>query len=335
MTKRILITGATGFVGSHILENLLKEPVEIIVACRNPEKLLHGYSGTIKKGDLRDTHYVTEIVKNVDIICHAAAWTSLWSHKQQSHENFLTPTLNLIHSAKLAGATRFIFPSTTSASAPTNSENPMSQGIPRQFWPHLCNVIHIENELRKQASEDFTSVILRLGIFVGRRYNLGILPALLPRLGTHLVPWLDNGQTHLPLIDGIDIGKAFRKTLESEQLNNFECLNIVGNEQPTIRQFLNFIHTNYGYPLPHFSVSFSTAYTFASLMEKLSIFTPWEPLVTRSLIHLMEDTHANNQIAKDKIGFQPTVHWKDSISAQMEEFKASDRKIKLAAEDNL
>lgn len=332
MTKRVLITGATGFMGSHILEILQNEPLEISVACRTPEKLPPSYSGLIKTGDLRDSEYVADLVKNVDIICHAAAWTSLWSHKQQSHDNFLIPTLNLIRAAKLAGVKHFIFPSTTSAAAPVSSRDSMNEGIPRHFWPHLCNVIHIENELQKQASKSFSTVILRLGIFVGRRYNLGILPVLLPRLNTHLVPWLDKGKTRLPLIDGEDIARAFLNTINTNNLKIFERINIVGVEQPTVEELINFIHDNYNYPQPHFTVPFSLAYKFAWLMEKLSVFTPWEPLVTRSLIHLMEETQSNNQFASEKIGYQPSVHWKDSISAQIEELQASEKKIRLAAD---
>ncbi len=99
MSIRVLITGATGFVGSHILEVLMKAPsITLTAACRDRKKLLKHFTGTVKTGDLRDTGYVDELVQNVDVICHAAAWTSLWNHKNMITPNpisvflFLPPT---------------------------------------------------------------------------------------------------------------------------------------------------------------------------------------------------------------------------------------------------
>ena len=320
MSKRVLITGATGFVGSHILEALMKDnSFTLIVACRNKKKLHQNFTGEIREGDLRDKTYVKNVVKNIDIICHAAAWTSLWNHRNLSKNNFLDPTLNLIQSAKNAGVEQFIFPSTTSAASPQDSANPLSKGIARKFWPHLCNVITIEEELRSCANATFSTVILRLGIFTGRRYGVGILPILLPRLKTHLVPWVARGETRLPLIDGRDIARAFLQTAKTNQLPNHETFNIAGMEQPTVREFILFIHKNFDYPKPHFGVPFSLAYPFAWLMEKIDPIVPWEPLITRSIVHLLEETNVDNKKAYKLLGYEPHVPWKSSVTDQINE----------------
>lgn len=320
MQTRILITGATGFVGSHILETLEREhDYYLVVACRNPEKLPPSFSGEVLVGDLRESGYREKIVADIDIICHAAAWTSLWSHKTQSKENFLVPSINLIKAAKKAGVKRFIFPSSTSVAAPDYSNNAGNDGIPRKFWPHLCNVITIENELKKIADDSFNSIILRLGIFTGRRYGIGILPILLPRLKTHLVPWVAGGNTRLPLLDGRDIGQAFLKAINYNTQTPYDRFNIVGTEQPTVKELIGFIHDEYGYPQPHFSVPFSLAYAFAWLMEKLDPFVVWEPLVTRSIIHLLENTGADNGTAEKLLGYRPEYAWQDSVKVQIEQ----------------
>lgn len=321
MQRRILITGATGFVGSHILEALAgREDLHVIAACRDPARL-PAVAGEVevRVGDLRDAAWRRTLVQDVEVVCHAAAWTSLWGHADDSHRLYLEPTLGLIEAARTAGVRRFINTSTTSAAAPKASADPSSQGVPRAFWPHLCNVIAIEDSLRAQANAGFQAVNLRLGIFAGRRYALGLLPILAPRLKTHLVPWVAGGRTGLPITDGRDIGQAFARAVDADGLADWEGFNIVGPDVPSVRAVFQLLHAEFGLPLPHFGVPFPLAYAFAWLMETLDPLVPWEPLVTRSIIHLLEETHADNRRAEARLGYQPKHAWQDAIRAQMAE----------------
>ena len=276
----------------------------------------------MREGDLRDEQYSKELVKGVDVICHAAAWSSLWGHTEESRNLFLQPTLKFIENARAAGVSRFINTSSTSAAAPKDSADPLSQGIPRTLWPHLCNVITIENNLREHASAKFQVVNLRLGIFAGQRYALGVIPILVPRLKTHLVPWVASGRTSMPITDGRDIGQAFALAATADGLSDYEGFNIVGAEVPTVRQVITFLHEEYGLPLPHFSVPFAIAYPFAWLMEKIDPIVPWEPLITRSIIHLLEEVSADNKKAQQMLGYRPVHVWRATIRIQMREMNA-------------
>jgi len=323
MVKSVLVTGANGFVGSHVLGALQeRDDVQVIAACRDKTKLPDDFHGPVRQGDLRDVAYRKAVVEGVDVLCHAAAWTSLWGHAHESHSQFLDPSLALIEEARKAGVVRFVNTSTTSAAAPKGSPDPMSRGINRPFWPHLCNVIAIEDTLREHANPDFQVINLRLGIFAGQRYALGLLPILVPRLKTHLVPWVAGGRTSLPLVDGRDIGHAFALAAMAEGLDSYESFNIVGPSVPTVREVIAFLGQDYGLPLPHFNVPFSGAYAFAWLMEKLDPVVPWEPLVTRSIIHLMEEVRTNNDKAARLLGYSPRHDWRESIRVQMREMAA-------------
>jgi hypothetical protein len=77
----------------------------------------------------------------------------------------------------------------------------------------------------------------------------------------------------------------------------------------------------YGYPLPHFGVSFPVAYTFARLMGTVSKFTPWDPFITRSIVLLLEETAPSNERASQLLGYEPQVHWRDAIRAQLAEMR--------------
>ncbi len=196
--------------------------------------------------------------------------------------------------------------------------------ISRHFGPHLCNVIAIEDALRELSAPTFQVINLRLGIFAGQRYGLGILPILVPRLKTHLVPWVAGGRTHLPLVDGRDIGQAFALAATADGLADYESFNTVGPEVPTVRQVIDYLHDKFGLPRPHFGVPFAIAYAFAWLMEKLDPLVPWDPLVTRSIVHLMEEVGADNSKAERQLGYHPVHNWREAVFAQMAEMQVRE-----------
>ncbi|MEN8188433.1 MAG: NAD-dependent epimerase/dehydratase family protein [Thermodesulfobacteriota bacterium] len=317
--KKVLVTGATGFAGSHALEALSQDrSIEVVASCRNKSRLPQGFKGVVKIGDIRQGAYLATLFEGVDTVCNCFAWTSLYNHASESNELFLKPTLRLIDLAIKSGVKRFINVSTTSAASPETSADSMAQGIPRSYWPHLCNVITIENHLREKVNSGFTVINLRLGLFAGNRYALGLLPILLPRLRTHLVPWVAGGRTSMPIIDGRDIGQAFHKAVLAEGMTGYQSFNIVGPSVPSAREVIELFHEN-GYPKPHFSVPFPIAFAFGWLMEIIAPIVPWEPLVTRSIIHLLREVNADNQRAEKLLGYIPTHGWQEAVRAQLTE----------------
>ena len=318
--KTILVTGANGFIGSHTLTYLQNQKdTNVIAACRDIKKLPKTFEGETREGDFRDKKYLSSLMENVDIVVNCMAWTSLWGREKQSQTLYLQPTLNLIDAFKQSKATRFVNVSTTAAASPKRSSDAMSLGIQRKFWPHLCNAILIENYLRDVASQRKSVINMRLGIFAGENYGLGILPILLPRLKTHLVPWVSNGKTHMNIADGRDYAQAMGRAALVEGIGGYRAFNIVGKEIPTVRDIIMFIHKEFHYPKPHFSVPFFMAYPFAWLMEKIDPIVPWEPLIVRSVVHLLEDTGADNIAATNVLGYQPEYDWRDAVRLQVAE----------------
>jgi NAD dependent epimerase/dehydratase len=120
----VLVTGADGFIGSHLVELLFSKGYKVkalsqynsfnnwgwleSVNCKNKIEIL--------SGDIRDPHYCKEIVQNVDIIFHLAALIAI-PYSYIAPDSFVDTnikgTLNICQSAKENGGVRVIHTSTS------------------------------------------------------------------------------------------------------------------------------------------------------------------------------------------------------------------------------
>jgi nucleoside-diphosphate-sugar epimerase len=136
MQRRYLVTGGAGFIGSHIVEALLKrgDAVAILddfstgkksnldaaLKARSPK----GPEPRVFEGDLRDAALVRQALAGVTHVLHQAALPSVprsVAEPFQSHEVNATGTLSLLLAARDAGVRRFVYASSSSAygDAPT------------------------------------------------------------------------------------------------------------------------------------------------------------------------------------------------------------------------
>ena len=333
--KNIIITGANGFTGSHILEEFRANPNDeniTIAACRDRAKLPNWYEGEMLIGDLSNHTYIENLTKKADVICHTAAWTEMNGTVENSEKYFYNPTINLINTALKNKVERFVFLSAITSN-PIEQNKIHSNRKLENIWPHYESIIKIETHLKKISGKGMEIFVLRVGYFTGKNYALGLLPILLPRLKTHLVPWIKNGKSTLPLIDGKDIGQAFRLSSITQLKVGFNCIDIVGKDIPTVKEVFNYLHNKYKYPLPHFSVSYGFAYGFARFMRFIHKIIPGDPLIVPAVVLLLEETNATNKKAERILNYMPKVHWKESIDIQISEMNIKQNsKMKMNKE---
>ena len=112
--KKILVTGANGFIGNKICENLIFKNFEIIAAVRNNNKIDKNLKNTFINGEIDGNTNWSATLKDIDCIIHCAAKSQTTSKKkiislQDYRKINVEGTKNLAEQAVKAGVRRFIF----------------------------------------------------------------------------------------------------------------------------------------------------------------------------------------------------------------------------------
>ena len=156
-----LVTGAAGFIGSNIVEELVKRGESV----RALDNLSSGKLANIRpyaeriefiEGDLNDLDLLNEVVSGVDYILHQGALPSVprsVSEPLLSHESNATGTLKLLLAARDAGVRKVVYASSSSVYG-ESPELPKREEMPTQpLSPYAVN---------KLAAEEYCKVFTRV-----------------------------------------------------------------------------------------------------------------------------------------------------------------------------
>lgn len=130
---RILVTGATGFVGSSLVPWLTARGRKVRVALRNPADLPAGVESAVI-GDIADPRNLHDALKDVDAIVHCAGV----AHATETIPDAVyvrinrDATLMLARAAAKAGVRRFLFLSSIRAQTGPVAANPLTEATPPQ-----------------------------------------------------------------------------------------------------------------------------------------------------------------------------------------------------------
>ena len=115
-----LVTGATGFLGSHVARQLLarKESVRVLLRPTSQNRAIADLPLEYVTGDLRDPASLDRAMNGVRRVFHVAADYRLWARRpKEIYESNVTGTKNVLEAAKRAGVEQFIYTSTVATVA--------------------------------------------------------------------------------------------------------------------------------------------------------------------------------------------------------------------------
>lgn len=136
IAERILVTGATGFTGSHLCERLTSEGYSVRALVRDPNRCseLRHWGVNIAVGDLRDLNSLERAMKGIDVVYHIAALFRPENvTRKELWKTNVIGTKNILDAAIKAGVKSFIHCSSVGVhgeikNPPANEETPHAPG---------------------------------------------------------------------------------------------------------------------------------------------------------------------------------------------------------------
>jgi farnesol dehydrogenase len=119
--KRILLTGATGFIGTYVARQFLAEGNPLRVLVRNPDRLHPGIArgAEVRIGDVRDPGAVDAAMKDIHTVLHLAAFARAWSRDPGESEDVnVYAVAAILDSARRRGVARVVHTSSILALPP-------------------------------------------------------------------------------------------------------------------------------------------------------------------------------------------------------------------------
>ena len=251
MSSKILLTGATGFVGRQILKSLQYEDVDIILIIRDwaQNKIINKNRiiKTILTKDLfaEDINWWREACSGVDIIIHSAWYTEPVKYLlSDKNIDCLQGTLNLAKGAIYSGVKKFVGIGTCfeydlsggvlSASTPLHPITPYASAKAAAYLT-LSQWFHVKKI-------DFTWCRL-FYLFGEGEDSRRLAPYLRSRLKENKIVELTSGDQVRDFMDVADAGKLISKVALNKSIG---AINICSGVPITVREFSENIAAEYG-----------------------------------------------------------------------------------------
>lgn len=315
---KILLTGATGFLGFRTLELLIDIPeVTHIVATGRTLKPTHTVTHpkvSYQLGDLTDASFVQQLVQQVHYVIHAAALSAPWG-KYNTFEaaNVLTQN-NLIKASQAHDIQRFVYISTPSLYV--NGQHRLdvkeSDPLPGKF----INAYAATKRLAEIALENsgLPYVILRPRALIGRGDTV-IMPRVLRSYEEGRLKIIGNGKNLVDLTSVANVAQAIWLSLTTQKEGLNQVYNITNGEPVYLWEKIGQVLELMGKQLPSKKVPYTLVAAVAQIMEwKSKLKNYQEPVLTKYGVGTLAKSFTLDiSKAKTLLGYAPTINTDTAI----------------------
>lgn len=324
-----LITGATGFVGSHVADAVAARGGTIRALARPAADTAHltALGATIVPGDLTDAAAVRAAAAGVDYVLHCGAKVGDWGHVDEFRAVNVGGLKNLLDAVTGAPLTRFVHISSLGVYAGrhhygTDESEPLPE---TQMDGYTQSKVESEKlALRAHREAGVPVTVLRPGFIYGPR-DRTVLPRLATRLGKRDIVYIARGKYALNttyvgnLVDAVLLAADHPAAVG-------EVFNITDGEFVSKRRFFETVADGLGLPRPKGSIPLWLAKWAAPWRERAyrRKNKPTPPRLTMATLKFA-GLNLDFSIAKARtvLGYAPKVGFDEGMAAAIAWAKAA------------
>ena len=313
-----LVTGAHGFVGSHLVEGLLAagHRVRALVSPWGQLSNLHAVLAEVEivRADISVPDALDAACKGIDVVFHAAARVAEWGAWQPFYETNVLGTENVLRAAARAGVQRLVQVSSVAVHRYRGFRDADPRTAPLDGDLNAYARSKARAERLVAAATDLETVIVRPGVWpFGARDPT--LPRLLRALRSGVFPLVGGGRSVLntAYVENLVAGLVLASTVPRAAGRIYL---IADQGTPTWREVLAELARLTGAEPRWLSLPAPLATAAGSVTE-----ATWQwarpgrrPPIGRYAAALMRhDLHFSIRHAVDELGFAPTVPWREGL----------------------
>jgi len=319
---RVLVTGASGFIGSHIVERLVAagDSVRAFVRPTSDVSYLQELGVELARGDITDPASLPLAMDGIEAVYHAAAAVTDWGPWRLFRSVTIEGTANVLEAAAGANVSRFLHISTDGVYAHSRLGKPMTEETPLEtrfaWWDYYRRSKLAAERLVWQyhAERRLAVTAVRPGIVLGERDRVTVPGLAAYMRGKGAVCW-GNGRNRLPCVYAGDVAGACLLAAANPQAAG-QPYNVVSDEAVTQRDLLEAIAEAAGLAPPRRTVPLLLVHAVALVMEVACVATGrrWVPPLRRMPVTMLAAEYREDASrARRELGWRPEVTMGEAV----------------------
>ncbi len=319
---KILVTGATGFLGYHIAKDLLEEGHEVVNFSRSETDEVKELGIETRRGNLTIASDVAGALEGIEAVFHVAGKVGMWGRKKDFEDINILGTRNIVDQVRKAGIKYLIYTSTPSVVFGKEEicDGDESLPYPNVFLNDYARTKSIAEAYVLNANDStlFTTSI-RPHLIYGQR-DQNIIPTLVARAKSGRLKIIGTGENIVDInyVENASLAhiKAFNE-LRTGAKNSGKAY-FIGQERPVkLWDFINDILEAKGVNPLRKKVSLRMVYIIGAIFEafyRLLGKFDGQPPMTRFVALQMGTSHYfKHNAAKNDFGHSPVITIEESL----------------------